>query len=212
MRKSFVVLFAFTVWLSGVSKADSLYTLTMNTSALAGSGQFTLDFQFNDSTGLPVDLNNNRVTLSSFNFNGGNAVGAGSTTGSASGSIASGIALTDAQFFNEYMQNFTAGSQLSFNIDVTNVLDSSHIPDLFTFAILDSSQNELPTNGPANEFLDVSLTGGSSPQVSTFGSSAFSIPKPVVQEQSIVSTPEPSAFWLLLSGGYILKRPLRRVR
>jgi len=69
-----------------------------------------------------------------------------------------------------YIQNFTAGTLLSFTIDTTNVPDPGGTPDLFTLAILDSNDMELPTTGGADEFLDVSLGGGANLQVSTFGS------------------------------------------
>jgi hypothetical protein len=209
MKKSLVAVFAFALLLTAVGKADTTYTFTMNTSPLAGNGQFTLDFQFLDSTGSSTDLNNNNVKLTGFTFGGGSASGGGSTTGGASGSLASGVTLTDTEFFNEYMEKFTAGSQLSFSIDVTNVLDPSGIPDLLTLGILDSGGNELPTSGFANEFLDVSLVGGTAPQVFTFGSapgSAFSLSAPVVQVQSPTPIPEPSTLWLLLPGMLVLRR------
>jgi hypothetical protein len=48
------------------------------------------------------------------------------------------------------------------------------LPDLRTcgtsVALFDSNGDELPTTGPASEFLDVSLAGGANPQVATFGS------------------------------------------
>lgn len=194
---------AFALCLTAIAKADTTYTFTMNTSPLAGNGQFSLDFQFLDSTGLPADLNNNTVKLTGFAFGaGGSASGGGSTTGGASGSLASGVTLTDAAFFNELVAGFTPGSQLSFNIDTTNVLDSSGTPDLFTVAILDSHGNELPTAGFASEFLDVTLAGGASPQVSAFGSApggTFSLAAPVVQPATTMPAPEPSALWLLVS-------------
>ena len=203
MKKRFVAVFVFALWLTGVANADSTYTFTMNTSPLAGNGQFALDFQFLDGTGLPADLNNNTVGLSGFVFGtGGNALGSGSATGGASGSFASGVTLTDAGFLNEYTESFTPGSQLSFNIHTTNVLDPGGTPDLLTMAILDSHGNEFPTAGFANEFLDVTLAGGASPQVSAFGSapgSALSLDAPVVQSQTITPVPEPSALWLFVT-------------
>jgi hypothetical protein len=204
MTKHFVALFAFALWLTSVARADSTYTFTMNTSALVGNGRFTLDFQFLDGTGLPADLNNNTVGLTSFAFGaGGSASGSGSATGGASGTLASGVTLTDAGFLNEYAESFKPGSQLSFNIATTNVLDPSGTPDLFTLAILDSHGQELPTAGFANEFLDMTLAGGASPQVLAFGSdrgSAFSLAAPVVQPEITTPVPEPSTLWLLMTG------------
>ncbi len=79
------------------------------------------------------------------------------------------------------------GTLLSFTIDTTNVPDAGGTPDLLAVAILDSSFSELPANGPASEFVDLSLAGGTHPQVSTFGSapgSVFSLTAPRVQSQS----------------------------
>jgi hypothetical protein len=207
--KNLAAVFVLALLVTAVANADSTYTFTMNTSPLAGHGHFTLDLQFLDSTGSPTDLNNNTVTLTGFTFGGGSASGGGSATGGASGSLASGVMLTDTEFFNEYMENFTPGSQLSFNIDTTNLLDASGIPDLFTFAILDSGGNELPTTGFAGEFLDVNLAGGISPQVSTFGSAAgstFSLAAPAVQGQSTTPAPEPAALWLVLAGLLVVNK------
>lgn len=87
-------------------------------------------------------------------------------------------------------------------------LDPSGIPDLFTLGILDSKWNQLPTMGFAGEFLDVSLVGGSSPQIFTFGSAPGSEPSlsaPVVQGQSTTPAPEPSALWLMFAGVLVFR-------
>ncbi len=216
MIKRFIPVFAFALWLAPFAKADLDYSFTMNTSALVGSGPFALDLQFLDGSGSPIDLNNNTVQLTNFLFGaGGSPLGGGTATGGASGNLASGVTLNDTQFFNEYVENFTPGTQLSFQIDTTNVADPGGTPDLFTVAILDGLGNELPTTGSANEFLDVSLAGGANPQVSTFGSaagSAFSLGAPVVQLQGPVPAPEPSSYCelltllLALAGGYRVRR------
>ena len=75
--------------------------------------------------------------------------------------------------------------------------------------------NELPTNGPASEFLDVTLAGGASPIVATYGSapgSLYTLGAPVVQPQSAV--PEPAAFMpvALIFGSLVLRRRLAQAR
>ncbi len=208
MIKRFIPVFALALWVAHSASADIVDTFTMDTSPLVGNGAFTLDLQFLDGSGLPIDLNNNTVTLTNFAFGaGGSPSGGGTATGGASGSLASGVALTDTDFFNEYFENFTPGALLSFTIDTTNVPDPGGTPDLFTVAILDGMGNELPTTGAADEFLDVSLTGGANPHVSTFGSapgSTFSLAAPVVQSQSPAPVPEPLCYWELLTVVLIL--------
>jgi hypothetical protein len=203
MNRALMAVSVFALSLASLAKADTFYTFTMNTAALVGNGPFTLDLQFLDGSGLPVDLNNNTVALTNFAFGaGGSASGGGTATGGASGSLGSGVVLNDTAFFNEYFEGFTPGAVLSFTIDTTNVLDPGGTPDLLTVAILDSFGNELPTSGPASEFLDLSLAGGAAPQVATFGSapgSAFSLAAPVVQIQTAPSVPEPTSGWGLLT-------------
>jgi hypothetical protein len=208
MIRRFIPVLALALWAVQPASADTVYTVTMDTSALVGNGPFTLDLQFLDGSGLPIDLNNNTVTLTNFAFGaGGSPSGGGTATGGASGSLASGVTLKDTAFFNEYFENFTPGALLSFTIDTTNGPDPGGTPDLFTLAILNSLGNELPATGPAGEFLDVSLVGGANPQVSTYGSaagSAFSLAAPVVQSQSPAPVPEPSSYWELLTGIVVL--------
>jgi hypothetical protein len=206
--------------LAGVGRADTLYTFGMNLTPLVSQGVFTLDLQFVDGSGRPTDLNNNAVKLTDFAFGtGGGALGGGTATGGVSGSLASGVTLKDIAFFNEYMEGFTAGGVLTFQIDTTNVADPGGTPDLFTVAILDSSGNELPTTGAASEFLDVSLAGGTGPQVSTFGSAAgsrYELSAPVVAAGGVGAAPEPATVWEMLSGfglvGWWRVRRGRRVR
>jgi|SRR5215472_15331673 len=203
MNKALIAISALALSLASLAQADTAYTFTMNTGALVGNGPFTLDLQFLDGSGLPIDLNNNTVALTNFSFGaGGSASGGGTATGGASGSLGSGVVQKDTTFFNEYFEDFTPGTLLSFSIDTTNVLDPGGTPDLLTVAILDNLGNELPTTGPASEFLDLSLAGGTAPQVATFGSapgSAYSLAAPVVQIQTAPSVPEPTSGWGLLT-------------
>jgi len=167
MRKLFLLMAAAILFSASSAKAQSVYTVTMNTAPLAGHGTVMLDLQLLDGSGLSADLNNNTVTLSDFNFGtGGASLGNGVPTNGAIGNLATSVTLQDSAFFNEYFESFTPGSSLSFTVTTTNVLNPDGTPDLFTFAILDSNGNEIPTTGFANEFLSVSLEGGSAPQVS----------------------------------------------
>lgn len=216
MKRMYLAVTLCALALAPFAKADIVYTFTMDTAPLVGNGQFTVDLQFLQGSGVPGDIGNNTIQFTDFNFGGGSPSGGGTATGGASGSLATVVTLSDTEFFNEYYENFTPGGQLSFGIDTTNVPDPQGTPDLLTLAILDGNGDELPTTGFSDEFLDVSLTGGAAPQVSTFGSAPggdFSLAAPEVQSQSEV--PEPGGLGLLsvllLAGFYIRNRRIEAV-
>ena len=98
-----------------ISRADLAFTVTLNTSVLAGP--FSLDFQLVDGSGLGDG--NNTVMLSNFNFGGGSAVGLPTLAGMATGSAGAGFSLKDSTFFNEVIQKFNPGSTLSFDVKMT---------------------------------------------------------------------------------------------
>jgi hypothetical protein len=54
-----------------ISWSTTIFDASIDTSALVGSGPFSIDFQFIDGTGLPGDLNNNSVSISHFTFGAG---------------------------------------------------------------------------------------------------------------------------------------------
>ena len=88
MKKTNFGLLAVALCLTPLGKANIIYTFSMNTTPLVGNGPFTLDLQFLDGSGLPVDLNNNTVALTNFAFGaGGSPSGGGTVTGGASGSL-----------------------------------------------------------------------------------------------------------------------------
>jgi hypothetical protein len=135
------------------SSAPVSFSVSVDTSSLvslAPLGPFSLDFQLN-GTGA------NTVLIDHFDFGGGSAVGAASTFGGASGDLGSSVSLSDASIFaNEFFQEFTPGSHLSFRVTAsTNVV--SPTPDLFAFAILDGSLANIATNGLGDALLVLDL-------------------------------------------------------
>jgi hypothetical protein len=152
--------FRFLAYLLAAAPALFGVTVTINTSALGGSssGPFTLDFQFVDGNG--TGDGNNHVTLSNFSFGGGsiNVTPISITGGVVVGSSPFTIVLSDTDFFSDVQFSFTPGSVLSYNVATTANADST-APDAFTFAILDSNANEIPTTNPngLNAFVEVDL-------------------------------------------------------
>lgn len=146
---------------ASVSEAITSYKVSLDTSSLVGnpSAPFYLDFLLIDGSGL--DDGNNTVTVSDFQFGGGNAVGSATATGGASGDLASGITLVDTEFFNDIYQEFAPGSWLSFLVSLTGNVDSGGTPDLFSFSILDSDLFAIPTEAFdwSDSLLEITLDG-----------------------------------------------------
>lgn len=156
-----------------VAQGGVLYEVVLDTSPLVGhaAGPFSLEFQFND--GESTGDANNTVILSNFLFGTGGAVGAPILTGGVSGSLESGITFNDDTFFSQFSQGFTPGSMLSFTLYLSTNPDLSGTPDQFSFAILDNSGSELPSESYASSFFDVFAEidiDSSRPLVRTFGS------------------------------------------
>jgi len=178
--------FRFLAYLLAAAPALFGVTVTINTSALGGSssGPFTLDFQFVDGNGSGDG--NNRVTLSNFSLGGGsiNMTPISLTGGVVVGNSPFTIVLSDTAFFSDVQFSFTPGSVLSYNVATTANGDAA-TPDAFTFAILDSNSNEIPTTNPngLNAFVEVDLptqTSGVSFLVAgSATASAVTIPQPL---------------------------------
>ena len=177
------------------------YQISLNTAALMGNsaGPFSLDFQLTDGSGLGDG--NNIATLSNFSFGGGGApFGSANLSGNVTGSLATGVSLTDSTFFNEFYQSFAAGSTLSFQLTLTTSPDAGGTPDAFSLAILDQNLANITTTSPGDTLLFVNIDG----------------PNPVIETGSgrgsfagvtVTSVPEPTSLALLALGlGALLAR------
>lgn len=184
--------------------ADSI-TVTLATASLmtkAAAGPYTLDFQFIDGSGLGDS--DNTVTLSNFLVTGGSIGSPSSITGGVTTKTSPfSITMTDSSFFNEAQVPYTPGATLSFEATYTTNADPV-APDSFTFAILNGSGNEIPTNNPNfnDAFLEVDLpTTSASTSTTASSSSDGTIPAPVVLPLGLppVTTPEPASVLLILA-------------
>ncbi len=169
----------------------AFYHVDVNTAALIGnpSGPFSVDFQFNDGSGLGDG--NNTGTVGNFTYGGGGASGSATQLGGASGDLYSGVVLTDTTPFNELFQGFTAGTTLGFDVTLTTNVDPGSTPDAFSFAILDGSLANIPTTGVGDTLLLINLY----PAGVNIQTGASLNPAGV-----IVAVPEPSSLGILTFG------------
>ncbi|BCU77542.1 NF038129 family PEP-CTERM protein [Luteolibacter sp. LG18] len=203
MKSNPLLLLATGLLLSVGSASAALYHVSIDTSALtlpanSGSGPFSLDFQLNSG----ATTGNNTATISNFNFGGGGGpFDTATLIGGASGSLPGTITLTDTNAFNEFYQSFTAGSVISFDLNLTENIDSGAIPDSFSFSILDGSLANIPTTGFGDTLLQVDIAAGSNVNLSSATGSYAGV--------SVTAVPEPSSALLGLvavAGGVLRRR------
>lgn len=180
------------------------FTVSLDTGALVGLGDFALDFQLIDGDGVA----NTTVVLRDFTFGTGAATGSATLVGGASGSLASQITLQDTWFFNRATETFTPGATLAFLLEVSGGSDPSS-PDFFTMALLNRNGDEVPTLGFAEELLSLAIVAGAVPE--SFGTDParadLDMPAPAVS-----AVPEPTSALLLLPGTLLAAYRIRRRR
>ncbi len=173
--------------LSPLGNANTLYTVSLDTSNLVGNaaGPFTLDFILRDGSGTGDA--NNTIHLIDFNF----LEGSFTLTG------------TNNETTVPFTQSGEPLKKLSFRVDTTN---NPNIPesDSFIFRILDKNGNPIPTTDPTmnNSFLTIVLYPAPG-AVSTYGTpdgAPITIGAPTVQLLSPTNVPEPPTSLLLAIG------------
>jgi hypothetical protein len=206
MKLSIVVL-SISFWLgSSVCHADTIATINLTTAGLIGhpAGPFSVEFQFTDGSG--IGDGNNTVAITNFTFGAGSAIGTATTIGGASGTLFTGVNIRDNSFFNQFIQKFNPGTTLGFQLDLTTNIDSSGTPDEFSFAILDSSGAEIPTQaGPGVDVFAVVDINSSAPGIVNYasdttrtpvaGGGPINMPAPTL----VSGVPEPSTWIMLLT-------------
>jgi hypothetical protein len=166
--------------LSGTALAGTVYQVSLNTNPLVGhaAGPFYVDLQLIGTLG-------NTATVDGFDFGGGAPDGDPSLTGGASGSLTAGFRLTTdpvvdpgAAFFNEAYAPFVPGDSLSFvlTLDIPNPPSPADAPDSFSFAILDGSLSEIPTNGGSGALVQVDFTDPGNPSRAVFSNDPTTSP------------------------------------
>lgn len=187
--------------LCATSGFAQLYQVDINTSTL-GSG-YSIDLQFNDG-GV---LGNNTATLSNFTFGGGSAAGSPATFGGAAGSLQSNsVTFNNSSSFQELYEGFTAGSTLSFKVNLSNNSDGA-TPDAFVVALLDNTLANIPTTGFGSQLLQIDLTGSSLAPQSFAGTGAFS-----GVTVNVAPIPEPETYAMMIAGLGLLGFAARRKR
>ena len=194
-----------------VSQANTIFNVTLDTTTLQGKS-FGLLFQFNDGS----QVSNNTARIGNFNLGGGTAGDCAAhpllcvPEGGASGNISTSLSLADSSPFNSYLQEFTSGTSLSFQVDLTTNVDGgvTPTPDVFTFGILDAATNSsLPTMDLNDTLLTINIDSVN-PIIDSYGSdpaSAYSFNAPqiemVIQPPSPPeNAPEPDSLLLIVFG------------
>lgn len=167
------------------ARADSITdTVTVDTSGLGASGPSEIFF-------VLIGTADNTGTLSSFGFGGGSAgtFDSVNSTGDVSGDMTSSVSIDDDGFFtNVFAETFTAGSAISFVLNLTTNVASGPTPDEFGFAILDPGGNPIPTSDPTgnDNLMLINIDSSNPTPVSYSGLVTITPVGPV-------ATPEPTA-------------------
>lgn len=142
--------------------STTTYEVTLNTAPLVAhpAGPFSILFAFTDGSGL-ADANNT-ISVTNFDFGGGNGLGTVTVLGGASGSLESGLTITDASPLNLFSEGFSPGQILRFTVTLTTNDDGGGTPDRIAFYVLDASGTPLPTLAPAADYL-LGIDLGSAP-------------------------------------------------
>jgi hypothetical protein len=190
--------------------ADAIYDVTMDTSSLSGQDA-TLAFDFIAGGGTQ----SNTITISDFTTDGTLGTN-GPNSGSVTGSLPGTVTLSNASFFNEFLQGIDLGTSVAFTLDATtNKPTDSSLPDTFSFFVLDptASYSLLNTTDPtgADSLFTLQIDGSTGGVTGIYSSD----PALRVKLETPTSVPEPEelGLWLtaLLGVGLAMRLPRRLV-
>lgn len=127
--------YLFIALLSATPFTANSFSLNVNidTSSLSGT-MASLAFDFIDGDGTV----NNTAKISSFITDGSFDTSLASSFGDVSGLLLSSLTLGDSGGFNEFLQSILLGNTLQFQLQLSDLYDSSAlVPDAFSFFLLD---------------------------------------------------------------------------
>ena len=137
------------------ARADALYRITVDTSSVSGQPGI-IDFQFNPGPGTPQAAT---AQVQSFSMVGGSLGAEESPTGSVSGLLPGTVTLANTAADNEFAQDLTFGSSVTFIVDLSgpavnspngNLIETSFFVTFYSPGFSSVLLTNNP-NGPAGE-------------------------------------------------------------
>jgi len=190
MNIKFIIACMITLLSSHAAWATNMsWLVTVDTSTITGQTG-SLDFQFN-----PADFSapGATATLSSFTSNGF-LLPSATATGAVIGSLGSTLVLGNSQFFNDWLQGFTFGSTLSFNLNLdVPVPNASGSGTAFSLSLYDNSFNNLLADPIWGAALVVNTNDNG-------GSDILAQSPEVGLTAAVTAVPEPQSLYLFLIG------------
>jgi len=181
------------------------YNVTVDTSSISGTSG-SLDFQFN-----PGPLTTQAASLQILDFSSdGSLAGSPSLTGDVSGALPGTLTYDNGTAYNDYFEDFTYGTTLSFEVILYGPALSS--PDgvstsgsTFAFSMFSDPAGTIPT-------LTTDTAGGFAAvlNVNLDGTTTVTDPSTETSVVSSVVTPEPESLVLLATGLLGIAGTLRR--